>query len=617
MKTNKFPIILFILLCLALLPALHLAAADISVETVIEQQEAFVGEPFSMQIRVDGSSSAEEPDLSGLDAFHVQNRGGQSNSSTQVSNINGSWQRVTHLGYIFTYTITAIKSGNLTIPALTIIVDGKPYRTDALSIMARKPEETEDFKLRIFLSSKNCYAGEPVTMTTTWFVGKDVNNFEFQLPILDDADFEIIPQKPNSGVAAGDEIKIKAGGHTLTAYKGQGELNGREFLTVTLQHLLVVKKAGTFTLPQATVACQVVSGFRQSHRRDPSGGFSNFDDFFGSGRQPRYRTLVTPSNEPVLKVLPLPKKNRPANFTGLVGNYSINAKASPLEVHIGDPITLTVDINGPFAHKAELPHLATFLSESSFKIPEVIAPAETEESRKTFSQTIRVKEETVREIPSIELTYFDPEKKEYEKAGTDPIPLVVHENRVITALDAVGAGPSATTTANKINEASRGLAANYEGLDVLIDMARNKHGMTWTWWLLFTLPPLLFLLMAIRTFYRKQHEKNPLGKLSKNAMATLKRNLAEPSLSPHALSRALKEYLGAKLQKNPGSLLYNDIHAPLKEIGVDEAILQRLQKMFNLFESWQYGGEISNTAKMNEMTEKTLQLAEEVEIHFS
>ncbi|MCB2180439.1 MAG: BatD family protein [Desulfobulbaceae bacterium] len=612
MKSKKISLILFLTFCVCLFLTLPVNAADVSVQIVVTQREASVGEPLSMQLQVNGANSADEPDLSHLDSFHVQPRGGQSTSSTQVTNINGNWERITNLGYIFNYTITPMKPGELVIPPIPVTVEGKTYKTRPVTIQVHKPRETEDFKLRTFLSSNTCFVGEPIIMTTTWFVGKDVTNFEFQLPVLADSRFDLLPLKMEQGSGPPqDEIKVPVGDDVLIAMKGTGELGGKEFLTVTFQHLLVPREPGTFTIPQSTVACQTVSGYRKSRRRNPFSGFGGFDDFFGSGREALYRTLVIPSSEPPLNVIPLPEKNKPSNFSGLVGDYSISSTADPVDVAIGDPITLTVTIKGPLAAKAELPGLADFLPESSFKIPEEISPGEVQQGQKTFTQTIRIKNENIHEIPSLQLVYFDPNKKEYKSAKTEAIPVSVAAARVVTAQDAVGAAASPAKT--KLEEAEKGLAFNYEGKDVLINQknALSANG-SWFLYVLF-IPPMLFFLLAAFSWYAKYRQKDPAGRRAQKALETLERSLAGPSLSAEAISAALKEYLGAKLQINPGALTFQDVAPLLQDRGVDQQPLTELQQLLELFETWQYGGQHKEDSNLQTFKEQTREIAGKLE----
>lgn len=612
-KINRLPCFLLFIFCtmrLFFIPPLS-AAADISVDLLLDRQEVTVGESLAMQLRINGANSAAAPDLSQLADFHVQERGGQSTSSTSVTNMNGKWQRVTQLGYIFSYTLTPKRAGALTIPPVDVKVDGKSHQTKPVTLIARQPEETEDLKLRLFLSSNNCYVGEPVTMTVTWFVGKDVNGFEFQLPILDDPRFALAPLPAQSGGSSQEEIKIPLGKESVIGVKGKGEIQGREFLTVTFHFLLLAKEAGAFTLPQATVACQTLSSLRSPARRSPFGGF---DDFFSSGREAVYRTQIVPSNEPALTVAALPEKDKPADFSGLVGHYSIAASASPQEMNLGDPITLTLTISGPFAQGAKLPDLSGFLPPAAFKVPEDIAPGELGENRKIFTQTIRVKDTAITEIPTIVMSYFDPEQNSYQTAQTAPIPLTVRATRIVTATDAEGR--DAGVSQQELKAAEKGLACNYEGEDVLIDQREQLSSGTGWRILLIAGPPALFLLTALLSLARKRRTNDSVSRQARVALGRLERRLASPSLSPDDLAASLKEYLETRLHKSVGALTFLDVEPGLLVLGVDEATRAELKDLLALHEAWRYAGQGSSIQDIGQVTEKTLLLARKLEPWF-
>ena len=63
----------------------------------------------------------------------------------------------------------------------------------------------------------------------------------------------------------------------------------------------------------------------------------------------------------------------------------------------------------------------------NFKIPEEMAPGEIKDRVKVFTQTVRAKHPDVKEIPEIELPYFNTETGKYEVARSDAIPLSVLE----------------------------------------------------------------------------------------------------------------------------------------------------------------------------------------------
>ena len=63
------------------------------------------------------------------------------------------------------------------------------------------------------------------------------------------------------------------------------------------------------------------------------------DPFFG-------RQIKITSKPAEIEVLPLPQEGKPADFSGLVGDFRVSAAAEPLETKLNEPIELKIDIVG-------------------------------------------------------------------------------------------------------------------------------------------------------------------------------------------------------------------------------------------------------------------------------
>ena len=114
----------------------------------------------------------------------------------------------------------------------------------------------------------------------------------------------------------------------------------------------------------------------------------------------------------------LPVKNRPQSFIGLVGGFVFNVELSKLKAEINEVITLQISINGT----GNFQHAIT---------PSLILPDEVElyadpvktkkyelskngfEGEISYSYPLKVLKNTRTSLPEIELSYFDPDKKEY------------------------------------------------------------------------------------------------------------------------------------------------------------------------------------------------------------
>jgi hypothetical protein len=165
-----------------------------------------------------------------------------------------------------------------------------------------------------------------------------------------------------------------------------------------------------------------------------------FESFFGGGGQQKKIPL---SSEPQkVRVLPLPDAGRPADFSGAIGKFTISASATPKQVTVGDPITLTVTVSG----KGNFDRLAipaldsdnewkTYAASSKFTPTDALGYA----GRKVSEQAIVPQQATSSAVPARRFSYFDPDKRRYVELDTQPIALTVAP--APRAAKALGAAP--------------------------------------------------------------------------------------------------------------------------------------------------------------------------------
>jgi hypothetical protein len=131
----------------------------------------------------------------------------------------------------------------------------------------------------------------------------------------------------------------------------------------------------------------------------------------------------------------------PSSFSGLVGNYELQATAEPRELKVGEPTQLTVTLSGqPYMADAKLPAVEQQPELiRDFKVERSPADFSAEGPRKFFRYRLRPKREDIRFIPPLEVTLFDPSEGSFVPVRTQAIPLTVLPTRVVTAADAEGA----------------------------------------------------------------------------------------------------------------------------------------------------------------------------------
>jgi len=445
-----------IILVFAVMAALEASASgQVQVSAQVDSgKDIYVGEAFNFYVVIQGSDSVGQVDLEPLRQYNPQSMGSRRQSSVNI--INGkTTQRITT---IMTYSLTASQAGQIRLPSLEVDVEGKMYQTNPVAVNIIKPGTTDQLDLEVTLSQQQCYVGQPIIMTVKFYISVNIGEFQFNIPAFSSDNFYI--EEPDVSNPQAKLYRLNTG---ITVMVSQYRIvhKEKESILLSFSKVLIPKRSGKIVMQPSSVSAAVAVG--RSRSQDP------FDSFFGS--QVRYRRFMVSSEPLELEVLPLPEQDKPAQFYGLVGQYTISASATPTKVSVGDPITLTVKIGGSKYLKPvqwptleQVPALA-----ANFKIPSQKASPTIDNEFKVFTQTIRANNDQVSEIPPIPLAYFDAEQGRYVIATTEPIKLEVAPTKILTNADLEG---SDFAPINREIEAIRkGLSANYEALETLDDMS--------------------------------------------------------------------------------------------------------------------------------------------------
>ena len=302
-----------------------------------------VGEQFRLTYTVNTQNVSEFragniPDE--LEVLIGPNRSVQ--SSYQI--INGHTSSSSSITY--TYIVVATKNGTYTIPAAHVVVDGKSIASNALTIKVsgssqghsgnttsprqqrqqdNEPELRDagshisgsDLFIKVSANKKRVYEQEPILLTYKVYTLVSLTQLEGKMPDLKGFHTQEVdlPQQKS--------FKIET-------------LNGRPYRTVTWsQYVMFPQLTGKLTIPSITFNGIVV---QQNRNIDP------FEAFFngGSGYVEVKKQIIAPSID--IQVDPLPQ--RPANFSGGVGKFSISAQLDKTEAKANDPISLRVIVSG-------------------------------------------------------------------------------------------------------------------------------------------------------------------------------------------------------------------------------------------------------------------------------
>ena len=194
------------------------------------------------------------------------------------------------------------------------------------------------------------------------------------------------------------------------------------YQVLTFRTAVTPVKAGKLQL--GPVKQSMVLRVRQKqNRRSPFN--EPFEGFFN-----RYQQVPVnlEAKAQTITVKPLPIANKPASFNGAVGQYTMQAKASPLEVTVGDPVTVNIQISGQGAieslnqPKLDWPGFKSYEPSFTTKKDNPLGLL----GSRIFEQVVIPKSDKIAEMPKIEFSYFDPIASQYRVLAKGPFPLKVN-----------------------------------------------------------------------------------------------------------------------------------------------------------------------------------------------
>lgn len=547
-------------------------------------QDIYVGENFPYNIIIDGDNRPGEVDLTPLAKYSPRGAGNRDVSQTSITFDGRNTRQTVIKRYVMSYTLVCQEPGRVQLPPVTIRLDGKDYQTNPVEVNVLQPGTTDKLDIEVLFSESQCYVGQPVVMTVRWYVSAELGDFSFNTPVFGSDDF-YIEDVDVGGRPAGKQFRWRIQGVEVHASQQRVVHEGRQSDLVSFSKVLIPRRSGQIQLEPVTVSADLVVGRSRSRR-----GF--FDNWFGSKE---YKRFLVSSKPVTLTVLPLPEQGRPANFYGLVGRYTIAASASPTKVNVGDPITLSVRIGGSRYLKPvqwpELEQVPGFAED--FKIPSERSSPTVEGGFKVFVQTIRASNERVGEIPPIPLTFFDPEKGQYVVARSEPIKLEVAPTKMLTGADMEGTGVVAVN--KEVEAIKKGLKANYEGDDALVDMSFSpaaavvSPGYAVGW----AVPLGALCLSLLLKFVGRTSPEVEAAKRRRSAYRRAVHQLkgiaaADPKQRHELLGSVMKQYVGDRFDRVAGSLTGDDCREIILRVTGDTGAANSYRQMIASCEAARY-----------------------------
>ena len=519
--------------------------------------------------------------------------GPSTSSSSSFSMINGKTTQSSTL--TFTYTLLATEEGKFTLPAATIKVDGKSYKSNSTTIevlassgnsnqgvqhqqsnrqqnnssrqrgqVSASDIGSNELYMTVTASKRKIYEQEAVLLTYKLYTLVNIQQIAGEMPQLDGFHVQEVDSKA--------QMSLK--------YE---RVNGRNYGTaIWRQYVLFPQKTGNLKVPSITFDSQVEI---QNTSMDP------FDIFFGGGSLSQIvkKSIVAPSID--IEVLPLPTP-KPDNFAGAVGKYTISGSLTPNQVNANDAATLRLTVSGQGNMKL-------------MKTPKVVFPQDFEVydpkvTDKTTNTSSGAKGNVIYDyvvvprhggkfnIAPVEFCYFDPDAQSYKTLKTDSFSIAVAKSK--------------STGSSNYHEQEDLKILNSDIRFIKLGNIEKKNADTMffgstSYWMYYLILFLIFALVLI-LFYRQikknrdisgirvQKASKAASKRLKTASKLLKQHQSEAFFDE--VMKALLGYAGDKLNIQKSELNKENVSASLLSIGVNQELVDSFMSIISECEFARY-----------------------------
>lgn len=383
-------------------------AQDVS--TRLSAREAAVGEPVQLSVVISDARSADLPQSLSVNGLRINLAGRQSQFQM------GTGMKPTST-LTFTYMVVPQFEGEFTIPSFEVSVQGRIYKTQPMQLTvsgnarvpanpalpmpqspnaAPPPSGLPDklFFAETVLSKKKAYVGEVIPVELRFYFSDRVSG---QL---------------------GDRPTFSGEGFTVQRFSNPQRreqiVNDANYVVFTYQTSITPVKSGKLEIPAATFNARLQLPGRAT------GGIQDLLGMFADVRE------VTLESRPAsIDVLPLPSEGRPADFSGAIGSFTMDATAKPAKAAAGEPVTLTVTVTGQGNLDAMgSPTLTEDEGWRTYPPSDKVVPDDAIgfSGKRVFDFTLIAREDQTR-TPGVTFNFFDPSTGKYETLTAAPLPV--------------------------------------------------------------------------------------------------------------------------------------------------------------------------------------------------
>jgi len=392
-------------------------SADVRFEAKLSHSRVQVGQRFQVSFTVNENGQKFVPP-----PFYKFNVLSGPNRSSSMQYVNGKVSKSLTISYV----LQAKEVGTFKIGGATILINGKEYKTDPIQVevvkaaknrgrtnsnrrrsasKAQNPDLKDMVFVKAIVDRNKVFVGEKVSVTYKLYSRLTLTGLDLEkLPALNGfwtQDIRTIY----------DQIELS-----------REQINGQVYQTAELQKsVLYPQRTGDLEIDpmEIKVTAQINSGRRRSV----------FDQIFGSYES---KELVVGSQPLKIKVNPLPKLGRPANFSGAVGRFQMDVDVSKDSVATNEAIDFRITLKGNGNLPLISPPKLNFPPDFESYDPDVSNNFKTSYSgssgSKSFNYLVIPRHAGEFVLKPFQFTYFDLQSKTYQTLSSDSIQISVSKS---------------------------------------------------------------------------------------------------------------------------------------------------------------------------------------------
>ncbi len=510
----------------------------------------------------------------------------------------GGGNRGGYKARVYTFKLKAPKkTGRISVGQIYLTIDGQKRNiTGDVPINIQRAFTDEALSVSLTPSKKSIYEGEQFSVTLGFHT---YEHFEGGLQATD--------------MNTGDDFIVHRSDLSTMKFEPV-EGSRREMQASAKFAWLSPTKSGNLQIPPFKFKYTKLGEPKVVEENKQMGGMTF------SSRSVKQESVEAEAQSPTINITvkPLPTEGKPANFSGMVGNYNFSADFDRTELKVGEAMTLSISIKGDGLPGSitdpKLPDFGEFRS----------VPPENELNKKVVgnkvitTKNIRVflypKKKGEFTIPEITYSWFNPSKKKYETAKAGPWNVTVEKGEA--APEAIFQAPVAQGPAAVQKQEIESLGSDIRFIHKVNENRDNSAPYkNILFWVIFAAAIPFYLIVTAAVRSRRKHNSDAAlvrkGKADKmlkarfaDAREALKKGDAKALYA--ALENGLINYLSDKTNLEFKGMTRPQMKEELAKLGVKDETIAAI-------DSWLEKCAFARYAPVNPTKDEQEQMLKDVE----